>query len=232
MSTCGQAGVTTPPPLDPTSPPPAPPRRPGSTERPDGWDGGRANEEITTTHGAINDMLASARKKGLAQAERDMADKLGMTVEEARAAIDAAQRADREKMTEADRKIAEANDAKAAAEKLRSDTAAERHSLRVERSLLRAGVPADDADLLADAVTLVRVDPAADDKAIADAIEAVKGRHPGMFTGKPATAPPPGHTPPDVRPPSGRQTPPASGHDPQVERQLARRGINIGAKAS
>lgn len=209
MSTCGQAGVTTPPPLDPSTPPPA----------------GR-----TYTDEDVNRIAAKERRDAEKRArdarDAELAEQWGVPIDQVQSTIDAAKAAADKDKTDAQREKEAAATARANADKALADAVSERHSLRVERSLLRAGVPADDADLLADAVTLVRVDPAADDKAIADAIEVVKGRHPGMFSGKPAATPPPGHTPPDVRPPSGRQTPPAGQRDPQLVQQLARRGIN------
>lgn len=189
----------------------------------------------TFTQDELNAIAAREKDsgKGAGRKERDteLATQLGVPVEQLDAKLTEMREAADATKSDAVKAREAADREKAAAEAEKSSAASERHALRVERALLRAGVPADDADLLSDVVTLVRVDAAADDKALADAIEAVKGRHPAVFAAAPKAKPQFG-TPPDVRPPSGRSGPPADGRDPQVERQLARRGINTAAKAS
>lgn len=202
-------------PTPPTPTPPAPAPAPAATF---------TQEQLNAIAAREKD---SGKKSGRTERDAELASLLGVTVDDLPGHLESLKTEADSRKSEAQRATEAATTAKAAADKAIADAALERHAMRVERALLRAGVPADDGDLLSDAVTLVRVDPAADDAALTAAIDAVKGRHPTMFgAAKPA---PRFGSPPDVRPPSGRPGPPTDGRDPQVERQLARRGIGVKA---
>lgn len=176
----------------------------------------------------INAVGKREKEAGGAAARAALAQQLGVDPAQLDAKVaEMKELADKDKSAAVKAKEA-ADAAKAAADTAGADAARLRHTTRIERALIRAGVDLETDGVLDDAAKLVSVDPAADDAAVKAAVESLKARHAGMFAARaPGTSPPPPPTPPyGGTPPPGRGAPsPSNQLDPEVQRQLARRGI-------
>lgn len=145
---------------------------------------------------------AQAIEEGRRKAERDLAEKLGVPVDEAAKLIaDAKERADREKD-----ELTKANEARIAAEQAAQQAQAERDRLAADHAntvaLVAAGV---NPTFIDDARKLLDVPTDADEAARTAAVAALKERHGStLFTtaaapqppagGAPTPPPPPGHS--------------------------------------
>jgi hypothetical protein len=98
MSDAGNTG--TPPAGTPPPPPPPPPGdKPGATK-----------DQLDNLNTWAQSFAAREKAEGKAAVERDIAEKLGMTLDEAATLLESAKETERAKMTEAERKLAEAGD--------------------------------------------------------------------------------------------------------------------------
>lgn len=203
-----EIGDTLPAPT-PTPPAPAPAAAAPAPEP-------KPTEEKTFTQADLDKYAARARSEGKKSATNEVAEALGIPVEDAKKIIAAHQEAEAAAKTEAERARDEAAAAKAEADKAKADAAQELFKAKLERKLTRAGVGAGLTDseedekkrqsLMARAVRLVDLEADADDEAIATEIEQLKADVPGLFTSAsaaPASAPS-GVTP--SKPPSGGQS--------------------------
>lgn len=189
------------PPAAPAPPPPAPDDRRFS------------QDDMTRTAAAEKDQ---GRRAGRREVLEPIAKALGVDnvddLDPAQLAnlAAAAQTAQRERETEAERKAREA-DERAAAETRRADAAEARLlDARRDAALTSAGIvlPADPAERIAalqQARGLLSVSPDADDAAVLAAVESLRGRFPGLFSAH-GTPPAPGTPPPPPGQPTG--TPP------------------------
>lgn len=205
----------TPPPTgEPAAPAPSPATEPPKTftqEELDRYAGRRAGEVQRKT-------------------KQEIADQLGVSLDDAKKIIEAAREAEAAAKTEAQRELEAASQAKAEAEKAKADAAAERFQSKLERKLYAAGVGAGLTDseddqrkrdgLMARALRMVDLAPDADDEAIAAEIEQIKADVPGLFTTATASSAPSGVTP--SKPPTGGQ-PQTSALDKGRERARAMR---------
>lgn len=159
------------------------------------------DEERTFTQADVDRLVGRARTEARRTSVTEVAEQLGCTVDEAKQVLDAVRAADAAQQTDAQRALAAAQDAQAAADQARAEAAAERLAARVERRLLAAGVP-DTA--LARAARMVDLDPDVDDDAIDTEIDQLKSDVPALFT--PATGtgttPPPNPGAPPRKPPA------------------------------
>jgi len=153
-----------------------------------------------------------ADKAATKAANEALAEKLGMSAEKAAALIAKQQEADKAAMTEAERLQAEAAEAKAEADKMRTELAADRLALKTERALEQAGVPTTG---VARATRMLDLAVDADDTAISEAIDALKADLPQLFTTPSGTPPLPSSNAGDNNPP-----PPGAGNsvDSEIER--------------
>lgn len=196
-------GDTPTPTPEPTTPAPATPAPTPPTPAP-------------TAHTVEEVQRIAAREKdqGRREATQQVTELLGCTPEEAKAILDRAREADRATMTEAERKLAEANEKEAAAATKLSKAAEKAKEATIKAALVAEGVP---KDRLARVVKLVEVEgdePSDDD--VEAAVTALKGEMPELF-GEPATS---GTT----RPPASNPTsskPPA----PKVDNDAFNRGL-------
>ena len=136
-------------------------------------------DEKTFTQADL-DRAASARaNEAKRKAERDLADSLGVSIEEAKRILkEHADKADLEK-SEAQRSKEAADKAKAEADQAKADAAKERMSAKVERALIRSHVRDDRVD---QSLLLVTVAPDATDEEIAAAVATFKGTTPEFFS--------------------------------------------------
>ena len=152
----------------------------------------------TFTQDEVTAMMTREKADGRSAATREIADKLGMSIDDATALLAAAKAADDANKTQAQRDAADAATAKADAEKIKAEAAADRHAARVERLLGTAG-----AANVAVAARAIDVTVGADESTVTAAIEKLKTDAPGLFGAAPAAP----HTDPS-KPPA---TPPAKG---------------------
>ncbi|MGY4844543.1 hypothetical protein ACW9PK_07245 [Kocuria sp. MNB10] len=121
------------------------------------------------------------------QAKRSVAkqlqEQLGVSIEEARTILDEARKRSDAEKTEAQREREAAAKAKADADAERAEAVRDRHVLRLERNLLKAGVP--DA-ALSRVARMVDVEVGADDVTLSDAITSLKDELPSLFEAKTA----------------------------------------------
>lgn len=148
-----------------------------------------------------------AERKTRQRVEADLAEQLGCTVDEAKAKLAAAEKAEHDKKSAADQALEAANTAKAEADADKAAAAKEHLVAKVERRLAAAGVGAgieDDADgkkaaaALQRAVRMLDLKPDADDAAITSEIDALRDEVPALFT----TSTGSGETPPPGIPPA------------------------------
>lgn len=145
--------------------------------------------------------------------EAMLADKLGVSVEEAAKLIKAEQDRQNAEKSEAQRAREAADQEKAAAAREREAAKAEAHSTKVLRALLKAGVNADKADKVA---RLVDVEVGADQEAIDAAVSATVDEFPEVVgtADQPATV----KKPPSSDPQGGKPK------TPQVREDAKKRG--------
>lgn len=169
------------------------------------------------TQAQVNDIAAREKNEGKRAVQREIAEQLGMTVEEAKAFIEKAKADELERMSEADRKLAEADERERQAQKALAEAAEARREARVQANLTRAGVPVEQVEMVARLI-----DPSIEsDEDIATAVASIKEQLPQMFQpkGSPGAG---GYTPPKAPPGSGgaKKDAAAAGR----ERALARLG--------
>lgn len=159
-----------------------------------------------------------AERKTRQRVEADLAEQLGCSVDEAKAKLAAAEKAEADKKSAADLALEAAETAKAEAAAEKAAAAKERLAAKVERRLVAAGVGQgieDDADgkksaaALARAVRMLDLTPDADDDAIAAEIDALRDEVPALFTTSTGSGetPPPGVPPAKPKKGAGGKTP-------------------------
>lgn len=175
---------------------------------PEGTPGSTPPAPRTFTQDEVTAMMTREKADGRSAATREIADKLGMSIDDATSLLAAAKAADDANKTQAQRDAAAAADAKAEAEKAKADALADRHAARVERLLGSAG-----AANVTVAARAIDVAVGADDATVTAAIDKLKTDAPGLFSAAP-TAP---HTDPS-KPPA---TPPAKGTAAELAAAIA-----------
>lgn len=113
-------------------------------------------------------------------AEKELAESLGVPLDQAKRIISDAKKAEDEKKSEADRLRDEAQAAKAAADAAKAEAAADRMAARIERALVQAKVRDDRLDK---AVRLLDVPSDASVEDVVAAVEAFKNDTPEFFGG-------------------------------------------------
>ena len=132
----------------------------------------------TFTQEELNRKAGRARDEGRRAAEREVSEKLGVSIDEAADIIKAAKAKADEQKSEAEREREAAEREKTAAAAERAEAAKERHFAKLERALLAAEVP---LKRVSKAVKLLEVEVGADDDAIEAAIEELEDEWPELF---------------------------------------------------
>lgn len=170
--------------------------------------------ETTFSQEQVNAVATKAAKeaerKARQAAQTEMADTLGVSVEEAKRLIEAAKAAEEANATELDKARRAQAEAEAKAAKAEAEAEAIRARASATTALVAAGVQATVID---DALRLI--DTGADD--LSAEIEALKGRLPALFDARADGTPPP---PPSVNPP---RQPGGGGNTTPEDRAKARR---------
>lgn len=170
--------------------------------------GGSGNGQQTFTQAELNRIAAREKEEGKRAAAADIAKTLGCTVEEAVELIKQAKAADDSQKTEAQRAREAADKEKADAEKEKAEAAREKHIARVERVLLKAGVPEAKLDRVG---RMLDVEVGTEGDKLDEAVKDLKKDFPELFAGKKGG-------PPDSDPPG---TPPK----PELKDEAFTRGI-------
>lgn len=161
----------------------------------------------------VQRVAAQQKAEGERAALARAAEALGMSVEDAKKKLEAAEKAEREAMGEADRKVAEAADREKAAQAKEAAATRAQIDAKITQQLLVHGVDLgpqdakDDerAERLAIAARMVSVADNADDAAIKAAVERVKAMVPQLFV--------------ETKPAGNGAGPPDSGRGPNGGRQ-------------
>ena len=142
--------------------------------------------EKTFTQADLDRIVQREKASASRSAASQLAESLGMSVDEAKKLIAEHAAAKDAAKTEAERNAEALTAARTEADRARAEAAAARHAVAIERELVRAGLalpddPAEREEALSQAAALVRADPGADATALADAVKATKKRWPGLF---------------------------------------------------
>lgn len=153
--------------------------------------GGQQQEERQLPQSEVDRIAAREKDQGKRAGQRAALEALGfdpdtVKLEDVRKTLDTVREQEQARMTEVERREAAAVERERVAQE-RENAANERdRQARLTAALLEAGTSRENLD---DARTLLSTVPAdADDTAVAEAVAALKGRLPALFTG---TAPPP-----------------------------------------
>lgn len=148
--------------------------------------GGAGGTEKTFTQAELDRIVQREKASAGRSAATQLAESLGMSVEDAKKLLaDHAAALDAQK-TQAQRDADALAAARTEAERAKADVVTARHAVAVERELVRAGLALpDDAaereEALSQASALVTVQAGADAAAVAAAVKAAKKRWPGLF---------------------------------------------------
>lgn len=189
-----------------------------NVDDPDGGDGGGGGGEEQKPKGTeglskaevaeiVKGRVEETRKKTAA----DIAEQLGVSVEDAKAIIAAHNAKAESEKSEAQKAREAADKEKAESETAKSEAAKERHATKVERHLLRA-LPKDLSDEETDKraaklARLIDVEVGADDAAIKTAVDGLKKDWPELFPAGDESGKPKGGAPssdPKGSPPKGK----------------------------
>jgi len=148
----------------------------------EGGEGGGSGGDTPKTFSQedVNRIATREKEQGKQAASRELAEQLGVSVEEAKQIIQRAKEADDAQKTEAQRarEAADREKEEAALEKRAATT--ERHEAAVERRLVMAGVT--DEKKLARVMRMVTVEPGASSDEIQTDVDQLKTDFPELFT--------------------------------------------------
>jgi hypothetical protein len=146
----------------------------GDAPKPDADKGGDKTFTQADVDKAASARAAEAKRK----ATSDLAEQLGVSVDEAKKIIAASKSAEDAQKTEAQRAKEAADAAKLEADAAKAEAAAERMAARIERALLKNHVRDDCLD---DSLALLKVDADASPEEITAAVAAFAERRPEFF---------------------------------------------------
>ena len=168
---------------------PAPEPAPDPDPVPDDDSKGKSDDDQKTiSQKDLSRLLAREKGEGRRAAEKALADQLGLPVAEAKKIIDAHNKAQDEKKTEAEREKDKASQAATAAEQAKAEAEQAKHESLIERALLRSGFTADDSDEGQKKLTRVRkmitVEVGASFEDVLADVKDVKTDFPALFAAK------------------------------------------------
>lgn len=167
--------------------------------------------EKTLTQTEVNAIAAREKNEGKAAAQRELAEQLGVSIEDAKAIIKRSQEVEDGKKSEADKDREAAAKEKQAAEADRAAAKKEVHEARLERAFAKEGFDTEaDAAKAARLLRMVTVEPGATYEDVLKDVQAVKADFPALFgdavTGEPKKKAPNGD-------PKGNPPKPTGGED-------------------
>lgn len=142
-------------------------------------DEGSGGTNQTYTKAQLDSILGRASKRAEKEAQRKLAEQLGMDPVEAARLIKAASEKDAAAMSEADRKQADAERREAEAERVKAEAQLARVEARAEAKLARMQLDDDTIDFLLPSLKLTGDE---EDDDIVDRIEAARAKVPHLFT--------------------------------------------------
>lgn len=149
--------------------------------------------EKTFTQADVDKAASARAAEAKRKATADLADQLGVSVDEAKKIIAASKSAEDAQKTEAQRAKEAADQAKLEADAAKAEAAKERQAARIERALIKDHVR---DECLEDSLALMKVDADATPEELTAAVEAFKERRPEFFEteggGDSKRTPPPG----------------------------------------
>jgi hypothetical protein len=149
--------------------------------------------EKTFTQADVDKAASARASEARRKATSDLAEQLGVSLDEAKKIIAASKSAEDAQKTEAQRAKEAADQAKAEADQAKAEAALERQAARIERALIKDHVR---DDCLEDSLALMKVDAEATPEELTAAVQAFKERRPEFFEaeggGDPKRTPPPG----------------------------------------
>jgi hypothetical protein len=158
---------------------------PAEVDPPDDDSGKEKSADKKFTQADLNKIGTKQKAEGRAAAEKAIADQLGCTPAEAKAIIDAHNKAEDEKKSEAEREKDKASKAATEAEKAKADAEQAKHESLIERALLRSGFTADDSEEGQKRLTRVRkmitVEIGASFEDVLNDVKDVKTDFPALF---------------------------------------------------
>lgn len=168
----------------PANEPPAGGGDPGAGGGDDKGSSKGVDDEVKFTQKDLNRIGTKEKADGKAAALREVAEQLGCTVEEAKAALAKAREAEDATKSEAQRDREKAQQELAAAEKAKAEAAAEKHSALIERALAKLGFTGKDEDQ-ARILRMVTVEVGATyEDILKDVTEVKASLNPELFGGK------------------------------------------------
>lgn len=156
---------------------------------PEGVGGGGPEEagkggDKTLTQAEVTRIATREKAAGKAAAERELADQLGVPLDEAKAIIKQSKEAADAKKSEADKDREAAAEQKKEAEREREAAKVEIHETRLERAFGREGIDLDDADEKTKRLLrMVTVEPGASFEDVLADVKQLKADFPGLFAG-------------------------------------------------
>jgi hypothetical protein len=147
---------------------------PAETPKADADKGG----EKTFTQADVDKAASARAAEAKRKATSDLAEQLGVSVDEAKKIIAASKASEEAQKTEAQRAKEAADQAKAEADEAKAEAARERQAARIERALIKDHIR---DDCLEDSLALLNVAPEATPEELTAAIEAFKERRPEFF---------------------------------------------------
>lgn len=173
-----------------------------------GGGGGGTPPAKTFDQDAVNRMTTEARERGKREAIKDIAEKFGMSPDEAAAKFKEMTDAETARLSEVERREKAAADKETAATQREAAAAEKTLAADVRSALADAGSTGENQ---ADAAILIRgsIDAKADEAAIKTAVETLKARRPELFVAKTADEGDEGKAPASDpgKPPASRSKP-------------------------
>lgn len=128
---------------------------------------------VSLTQEELNRRFTSERARARREGEKQIAEQLGVSIEDAKKIIEKQRQTEDAIKSEAQRDREEAQREKAEADRARAEAAADRRAAKIERKLGIAGISEEDLGVVS---RMVVVEEDADDEAIQAAIDDLKNR--------------------------------------------------------
>lgn len=176
-----------------------PPSGEGEGSGEGGSDEGEGADKVFTQE-ELNRIAAREKAQGRAAAEKQLAEDLGVTIEEAKAIITAHREQEEANKTEHQKAMEDAAERQRKADEAAATAQQTTHEATVERLLVRAGA---NPDLLDRAARSMLLEVGADEATVNAEIDKLKNEVPSFFGG--GKQPPPSSTPGGSPPPGGQK---------------------------
>ena len=192
-----------------------------------GGEGG--GETRTFTQEDVNRIATREKNQGRQAATQELAEELGVSLDEAKSIIQEARKKEESEKSEAQKAKDAADREKQEAETAKAEAARERYEARVERALLRAGIDGDDESKLSRLSRMITVEVDASQEDINADVDQIKTDFPELFGAKEEGGggrKPPPSSDPGGTPPKNRQQEDAFSKGAERAKQHASGGVS------